>query len=458
MPRDATEENAWKERIGNKKRNPTRRDPEKRRQQNIIAQRKYSECKVDLTQRSGKHSSRNLLIIMAFKGEKLRERLGKLDALESSVAQDSPTTDTVQSDTILGRDAADFSITGSAMVASLGSQSFLQQSDSTTSSLGFWDLTTHLTPSDKAMSSISNWDPTLWDYTSEFSPSDASPSTLAISDTIKHLSSSETPLSAQGASGHLSHLHPSIGGNNRSNDSLDEFYLTTTVECNCPNPHIQVQTRDCVSFNSVEVRILRVGPISPPPDPYTNHLRLETICTLTAMDSLRMHVGMTEGMMCEDEGPSPFYRPIRASADDTTKQDMICTVQRIFKTLKPDLRPSSEQITVDHPPYIDVLPFRTLRKNLILRQQEVDEDEFLRDAVTGLVCWGGAGLSRKDRDASTGYVSNGTPWDNRSWEAKAWFLKKYWSLLGGEEGELVQQSEWWRNIRGEAPLIIETLV
>jgi hypothetical protein len=175
------------------------------------------------------------------------------------------------------------------------------------------------------------------------------------------------------------------------------------------------------------------------------------------MDTLRMHVGITEEMMCVEESPSPFYRSIRASANNTVKEDIICTVQRIFKTLKPDLRPSSEQITVEHPPYIDVLPFRTLRKNLILHQQEVDEDEFLRDAVTGLVCWGGAGFGRKDRDVSTRYASTGTPWDNRSWEAKVWFLKKYWSLLGGEEGELVQQSEWWRSIRGEDPLDIEAL-
>jgi len=170
-----------------------------------------------------------------------------------------------------------------------------------------------------------------------------------------------------------------------------------------------------------------------------------------------MHVGITEEMVCKEGSLSPFYRSIRTSADDTTKQDMIFTVQRIFKTLGPDLRPSSEQITVEHPPYIDILPFRTLRKNLILRQQDVNKDEFLRDAATGLVCWGGAGIARKDRNASTGYASTGTPWDNRSWEAKAWFLEKYWSLLGGEEGELVRQSEWWRSIRGEDPPAIQSM-
>lgn len=96
------------------------------------------------------------------------------------------------------------------------------------------------------------------------------------------------------------------------------------------------------------------------------------------------------------------------------KANIICTVQRIFKTLKPDLRPSSEQITVKHHPYIDILPFPTLRKNLITHQEEIDEDEFFHDMLTGLVCWGGAGIGRKDREDSTGYASTGTPWDVRS--------------------------------------------
>jgi hypothetical protein len=49
----------------------------------------------------------------------------------------------------------------------------------------------------------------------------------------------------------------------------------------------------------------------------------------------------------------------------------------------------------------------------------------------------------------TGHAVTGNLWDVRSWEAKVWFLKKYWWLLGGEEGELVRQSEWWRSVRGE---------
>ncbi|RHZ55820.1 bZIP transcription factor [Aspergillus thermomutatus] len=431
MPRDTTEEKARSESMGEEKRKPVRRDPEKRRQQNIRAQRRYRE--------------------------KLRERLENLETLAASLAQRSPTTGKIQSESILGDDVWDVSISSLSMATPKDCQQLLPQSDHTASALNIWNSTTHLTSSDNTLSSPSVWDSILKDYTAQLSHSDISPSTLAISDSTRQFPPSETPLSAPSVWVPPTHVNPSVLIHDKHKDGIDRCWMTTTIKCNCSSPHFQVQTHRPGPYSSTEVRILRTGPVTPTPDPYANHLRLETICTLAAMDTLRMHISITEEMMCAKESPSPFYRSIRASADDMVKENMICTVQRIFMTLKPDLRPSIEQITVEHPPYIDVLPFRTLRKNLILHQQEVDEDEFLRDAVTGLVCWGGAGVGRKDRDASTGYASTGTPWDNRSWEAKGWFLKKYWSLLGGQEGELVRQSEWWRSIRGEDPLDIEAL-
>ncbi|CAF9908009.1 MAG: hypothetical protein ALECFALPRED_004198 [Alectoria fallacina] len=89
-----------------------------------------------------------------------------------------------------------------------------------------------------------------------------------------------------------------------------------------------------------------------------------------------------------------------------------------------DLRPNSEQITVKYHPYIDILPFPTLRKNLITHQEVIEEDEFFHDMLTCLVYWGGAVIERKDREDSTANASTGTPWDVRSWEARVWFLNK----------------------------------
>ena len=195
--------------------------------------------------------------------------------------------------------------------------------------------------------------------------------------------------------------------------------------------------------------MLKVGPSLFSADPYVNTLRVERICIAQAILSNCLHIGITEAMFCGEDAISPFFRPSGGTVDDSGSDSIVRTVQSIFKTLKQDMRPTREQITTMHRPVIDVLPFPTLRKNLIKSGDAVDEDELYHDLLNGLVCWGGAGVGRKDMDCFSGQMSTGTPWDSRSWEARIWFLQKYWALLGGEEGELVRQSEWWRNMRGE---------
>ena len=250
------------------------------------------------------------------------------------------------------------------------------------------------------------------------------------------------------------HIDPSLLVRAKHNGDIVP-YSTTFIDCGCAGSHVQIWTQGPDPFSSGKVKILSFEPSATPADPYANNLRVETVCIIAALYHLGMHVGITEEMLCADNSLSPFFQSSTESADDMVKANTICTAQRVFKTLKPDLRPSSEQITVEHHPYIDILPFPTLRKNLIIQQEEIDRDEFFHDVLTGLVCWGGAGIGRKDREASTGYASTGTPWDVRSWEAKAWFLRKYWTLLGGEDGELVRQSEWWRSMRDDDTLKME---
>ncbi|KAI9879313.1 MAG: hypothetical protein M1830_008964 [Pleopsidium flavum] len=347
-------------------------------------------------------------------GEKLRERLDHLEALAASAAQScaiertpaagtgpsevvpthgsSSTPTYIIAQSLPAYDALDVSVFSSSAATPEECQHLIPQSDDTPSALSIWDSTTHVDPS------------------------------LLIRD--KH------------------------------NDDLDP-YSTTTIDYDCSSPHVQIRTQDPDPCSYGELRILSFGPSATAADPYANNLRIETACITAALYTLGMYVGITEETLCADESLSPFFWSSAESADDMVKANIICTVQRIFKTLKPDLRPSSEQITVKHHPYIDILPFPTLRKNLITHQEEIDEDEFFHDMLTGLVCWGGAGIGRKDREDSTGYASTGTPWDVRSWEARVWFLEKYWTLLGGEDGELVRQSEWWRSIRGDDTLNME---
>lgn len=262
----------------------------------------------------------------------------------------------------------------------------------------------------------------------------------------------------------------------RHADDLDDAdsWHANLVDCGCPTRHVEIHTprRTPPSSSTTTSSIITTTSSSPPSKPllrisepslraadlYMNNIRLEMACTVAAMWANCQHVGVTDSLFCEDETSSPFYREGRSPPTDgalvTTADDAVVrTVQRIFRTLKPDLRPVREQVTVPHHPCVDVFPFPTLRRNLLVgvaAGTEVDEDELFEDMVHGLVCWGSAGVGRGDWGEASGRVSSSSsPWDSRSWEARPWLLRKYWALFGGDEGELARQSEWWRGLRGE---------
>ncbi|KAL6692440.1 hypothetical protein J3F84DRAFT_384045 [Trichoderma pleuroticola] len=225
-------------------------------------------------------------------------------------------------------------------------------------------------------------------------------------------------------------------------------YWTTTIECGCSTPHVQLRSRDPSSHS--DMHIISFGADGMATDScMSSSIHIERVCIAAALYTLVKYMGIGEENFCADDSTSPFYRQSLEFADDATRNRTISMVQQMYKTLKPDLRPIAEQIVIKHHPYIDILPFPTLRSNLIVHQKEINEDEFLNDTLTGLMCWGGAGTVKSDSDNVTGHAATETVWDVQSWEAKAWFLKKYWWLLGGEDGELVRQSEWWRSVRGE---------
>ncbi|KAF3483215.1 uncharacterized protein GIQ15_02539 [Arthroderma uncinatum] len=409
------------------KRKPVRRDPEKRRQQNVRAQRRYRE--------------------------KLRERLGYLEALEASTLQSSAietppavgqsevitTTAATQiiSNTFPAYDASAISTSISSTWTLGECQPHIPQPDGTLT-LNTWDSATH-TPQLDDTTLI----PGVWDSTACIPQSDDTSLALSLWDfttPVPHMNDSPSMLNI---------WNPPTRFDDSAVIQDNSFHpdWIATIDCGCSIPHLQIETQGIDPSRAGKIKIFRFR--QDVADPYANNLRIEQVCTISAVHTLATHVGITEAVICSDEPLSPFFRPIAETADNTTKENTVNAVQRIFKRLKPDLRPSSEQITIKHHPYIDILPFPTLRKNLILGQGEVDEDEFFHDILAGLACWGSAGIGKRDRQVSTGYASTGTPWDVRSWEATPSFLNKYWILLGGEEGELVRQSEWWRGIRGE---------
>lgn len=236
-------------------------------------------------------------------------------------------------------------------------------------------------------------------------------------------------------------------------DTPKEYFPTTQVDCGCAVRHVEVRAKR-LGYYDRGVELIRLGETKVFSDPYMNHIRMEAICTVTAMWENCLQLGISEWVLCDDVSQSPFYRPgpsnnLITSGNTEAVDGVVRTVQSIWKTLKPDIRPIKEQITVPHHPCLDIFPFPTFRRNVLKGVVVIDDDEFFTDALHGLTCWGGAGLGRGDRKGATGKASTGTPWDHRSWEAKPWFLRKYWVVLGGEEGELVRQSEWWRGTRGE---------
>lgn len=219
------------------------------------------------------------------------------------------------------------------------------------------------------------------------------------------------------------------------------------IDCGCLCPHVQVSSSQPRVYQELEACTRSQSSSST--DAHVNTLRVERICIVQAMASLCQHIGMTKDMLCVEKATSTFFRATGEIVNGTEADTAVKMVQTIFDTLKPDMRPTREQIIYQHAAFIDVLPFPTLRRNVIVGGDAVNLTEFYHDLVDGLVFWGGA----TDRKIATveggGDVSTGTPWDSRSWEARPWFLRKYWALLGGDEGELVRQSEWWRNVRGD---------
>ncbi|KAJ0107248.1 hypothetical protein J7T55_007618 [Diaporthe amygdali] len=364
------------------KRRPVRRDPEKRRQQNIQAQKKYRE--------------------------KIKKRLEQLETFAASVRDESAVSSEATPEA--GSNVAPVpgsSPSTSTTVTQRCAHHDMQQNDG----FDFFDFSVDF-----------------------FNHTPSHPKPAACTDTA--LSSWDPSLSVD-----LTHLIQNKDTTSRSQ------YWVGFIDCGCVRPHVQVSSETSRDWG--DMKVLSIGPSLLTPDPYMNTLRVERICILQAIMSNCLQIGITEEMFCGEDAISPFFRSRGKAVDESGSDNTVMTVQRIFKTLKPDVRPIKEQVTMMHRPVIDVLPFPTFRKNLITSGDAIHEEELYHDLLNGLICWGGAGVGKKDRDTSTGHTSTGTPWDSRSWEARVWFLQKYWTLLGGEEGELVRQSEWWRNMRGD---------
>lgn len=194
-----------------------------------------------------------------------------------------------------------------------------------------------------------------------------------------------------------------------------------------------------------------------------NFLRLQSENSLAACLAIAATLGITQDSYINDH-PSPFYLSSRAfdSGFLASGTDFGYTPPSYLESpaltehlspslhshyslakIKPDLRPSSTQLITPHPSYLDCIIFPSFRDRAIelSAAKKLDHWDLFCDIVNdGLVCWGAANRAG---------MENGVAWSTRSWEARPWFLKKWWFLAGGEEEEVWQASRWWWTMRGE---------
>lgn len=179
------------------------------------------------------------------------------------------------------------------------------------------------------------------------------------------------------------------------------------------------------------------------PDAYANHLHIKLFSTVAALRANAEALDVNFEDLIIDETISPFYAA--SATPDLTE----AVVQTKFHHLTADLQPTISQVRHVHHPYIDLIPSPTFRQRVIqaisVEPPMIDEDDLCKDIEhDGLICWGSQVRSREGSP-----IGSGAPWDIRSWEAQTWFMKKWWFLIGGKDGELFKQSQWWHALRGD---------
>ena len=96
------------------------------------------------------------------------------------------------------------------------------------------------------------------------------------------------------------------------------------------------------------------------------------------------------------------------------------------------IAPTSQQQLIPHKPYVDMLPWPSLRDRLLKSLSVINESEFVMDLVS-LKVWGI------------------TPWDPMGWEFAPEFVRKWWFLM--DDG-ILHSTNFWRAQQGEEPLTL----
>jgi hypothetical protein len=101
------------------------------------------------------------------------------------------------------------------------------------------------------------------------------------------------------------------------------------------------------------------------------------------------------------------------------------------------LVPVPLQSSTPHYPYIDLLPFPSLRNNLLQAGNLINPREIWYDLLDGDVkVWGNS------------------PWDEKGWEFGERIITKYWYVM---DDEVVRTANFWRMSRGEQMLSLQSI-
>ena len=131
---------------------------------------------------------------------------------------------------------------------------------------------------------------------------------------------------------------------------------------------------------------------------------------------------------------SAAFFAIAHMLDLACQQSSGFNIQAPLCTLPASIKPTLNQEIIPHKPYIDMLPWASLRDKLLKCANTINETEFVVDMVSmDLRIWGKR------------------PWDPRSWEVGPAFAQKWWFLM---DEEILETSNFWRSQRGEEDILL----
>ena len=113
------------------------------------------------------------------------------------------------------------------------------------------------------------------------------------------------------------------------------------------------------------------------------------------------------------------------------------------RSLPPSLQPTATQRSIEHHPWLDLLPVPQMRDNLIRAGDFEDEEQ---------LCLNMKGIGRA-RSKNTGIVDWRDPWDPAGWEVTEAFACS-WEWVIRDCRDLAHSTNQWRISRKEKSLFV----